>query len=233
MTHVTSRLTAKNWDELQNHTLSNRVCATFYLQSVRKWNEPSCLYSVAVEHLHTLAVTPFLSVHFSRLSCPGRLVKYQGGLLSMWATGRNAPLIRFWILALYILFACLYHTLPHLSFFSSCFPYLSPPLLNFPFENRPVSFPGRMPKPGFSSFLFILYCSTFFWLVNVCFCGVGFSFFHTKLRDLLGETSPKCPILCRVRHKSTTQSIRQVVCLSWDSQHPSTIRAHHKVTLLN
>ena len=40
------------------------------------------------------------------------------------APGCNAPLIRFFILALYILFACLYRMLPHLSFFSSLFPYL-------------------------------------------------------------------------------------------------------------
>ena len=33
------------------------------------------------------------------------------------APGRNAPLIQFLILALYILFACLYSMLPHLSFF--------------------------------------------------------------------------------------------------------------------
>ena len=29
MTHVTCRLTAKNWDQLQNPTLGNRVWATF------------------------------------------------------------------------------------------------------------------------------------------------------------------------------------------------------------
>jgi len=29
MTHVTYRLTAKNWEELQNPTLGNRVWATF------------------------------------------------------------------------------------------------------------------------------------------------------------------------------------------------------------
>ena len=31
MTHVTCRLTAENWDKLQNRTLGNRVWATFYL----------------------------------------------------------------------------------------------------------------------------------------------------------------------------------------------------------
>jgi len=29
-----------------------------------------------------------------------------------------------------------------------------------------------------------------FLLVNECFCSVMFSFFHTKRRDWLGETSP-------------------------------------------
>ena len=31
MTHVTCRLTAKNWDQLRDHTLSNQVWATFTL----------------------------------------------------------------------------------------------------------------------------------------------------------------------------------------------------------
>jgi len=36
MTHVTCRLTAKNWDQLWNPTLGNRVWAafTFYVESV-------------------------------------------------------------------------------------------------------------------------------------------------------------------------------------------------------
>ena len=33
--------------------------------------------------------------------------------------------------------------------------------------------------------------------VCVCFCCVRFTFFHTKPRDWLGETSPKGPTLCR------------------------------------
>ena len=67
------------------------------------------------------------------------------------------PLVPFLISALYILFACLYHMLPHLSFFSSLFPYLSPPLhifIVFSFENRPAPFPEQMSqkatKHGFS-----------------------------------------------------------------------------------
>ena len=49
----------------------------------------------------------------------------------------------------------------------------------------------------------------FFWLVNACFCCVRFSFFRTKPRDRLGETSPKWPILFRVGRKTTTQPINQ------------------------
>jgi len=54
-----------------------------------------------------------------------------------------------------------------------------------------------------------LFCAAvnFFWWMNVWFCCVGFSFFHTKPRDWLGEMSPKGPILCRVGRKTTTQSI--------------------------
>ena len=54
------------------------------------------------------------------------------------AAVRNVPLIPVSISALCILFACLYRILPHLSFFSSLFPYLSSPLLSF--ENKPAPF---------------------------------------------------------------------------------------------
>ena len=63
----------------------------------------------------------------------------------MQALGRNTPLIRFLILALYIFFAWLYCMLPHI-LFSSLFPYLSPPLLIFSFENRPAPFQGGCHK---------------------------------------------------------------------------------------
>jgi len=39
------------------------------------------------------------------------------------------------------------------------------------------------------------------------FCCVLFSFFHTRPRDWLDETSPKWPVLCRVGSKTTTHSI--------------------------
>jgi len=38
MTHVTCSLTAKNWDQLRNHTLGNRVWATFTFFTIK------CLY---------------------------------------------------------------------------------------------------------------------------------------------------------------------------------------------
>ena len=169
MTHVTWRLTAKNWDQLQNHTLSNRVCAAFYLPSVHKWNEPSCLYSLAAEHLHTVAVTPFLSVHFSGLSCPGWLVKYQGGLPSMWAPGRNAPLIRFWILARYILLACLYRTLPHLSFFLHVFLTYLLHYLTFRLRIDPFHFQAGYLKRRLNLALVLLFCIVVhFFLIGEC-----------------------------------------------------------------
>ena len=45
----------------------------------------------------------------------------------VWAPGHNAPWIQFLISVPYILFACLYHMLPHLSFFLHFFrTYLLP-----------------------------------------------------------------------------------------------------------
>ena len=47
-------------------------------------------------------------------------------------------------------------------------------------------------------------------LIGVCvLCCVGLVFSHNQPRDRLGETSRKWPILCRVGHKTTTQSISQ------------------------
>jgi len=55
------------------------------------------------------------------------------------APGHNAPLSPFLISALFILFACLYCMVPHLSFFA-LFPYLSPPLLIFSLRIDPLHF---------------------------------------------------------------------------------------------
>jgi len=121
----------------------------------------------------------------------------------------NAPWFNFWFQRyVYIYIVCLFISYAsHLSF-SSLFHYLSPPLLIFSFENRPALFRYRKRQLNLAS-VFCLFCVVvhFFWLVNACFCCVRFSFFHTKPSDWLVETSPKWPTLCRVRHKTTTQSI--------------------------
>jgi len=56
--------------------------------------------------------------------------------------------------------------------------------------------------------------------------------FHTKLRDWLGETSPKWPILCRVGRKTTTQSINQSINQSV-SIHFRSCSNHKTVTRMN
>jgi len=50
-----------------------------------------------------------------------------------------------------------------------------------------------------------LFCSC------VCSCYVRFSFFNTVLRDWLGRTFAKWPILCRVGRKTLTKSVNQSV----------------------
>ena len=48
-----------------------------------------------------------------------------------------------------------------------------------------------------------------------CFCCVGFStnwYFRTKPRDWLGRVTLKWAILCRMGHKTLTQSISQSLC---------------------
>ena len=54
-----------------------------------------------------------------------------------------------------------------------------------------------------------LFCVTaiiFVFRTNVYFCCIRFSFFSTGPRDCLGITSPKWPILYRVRRKTLTQT---------------------------
>ena len=60
----------------------------------------------------------------------------------VWAPGRNAPFIRFWISALYK-FACLYRMLPHLSFFHHFFLSSLLPYLSFPLRIDPLHFQAR------------------------------------------------------------------------------------------
>jgi len=89
----------------------------------------------------------------------------------MRALWRNALLIRLLILALYILFACLYRMLPHISFFSSLFPYFLLIYLSFPLRIDPPPFQAgchnRQAKPGFIFSGFVLYCRTIL-LIGEC-----------------------------------------------------------------
>jgi len=69
------------------------------------------------------------------------------------AAGLNAPLIRFFISALYKLFACLYHTLRHLPFFLHLFLTYLLSYLSFPLRIDPLHFQAgchKTTKPGFS-----------------------------------------------------------------------------------
>ena len=88
----------------------------------------------------------------------------------VWAAGRNAPMIRFLTSALYI-YCLLVHIVCFLTYpFFFIFPYLSPPLLIFSFENRPTLFPGRMSlkasQPGFSFWCLFCVVVHFFWFVK-------------------------------------------------------------------
>ena len=63
------------------------------------------------------------------------------------------------------------------SFFFT-FPYSSPPLLIFSFDNRPAPFWGQLSlKCWLSLFLCFRLVVHLFWLANACFCCVGFSFY--------------------------------------------------------
>ena len=111
--------------------------------------------------------------------------------LSRWGPvrtpGLNAPLIRFQISALYILFACLCS--PTYPFFSLLFLTYLLPYLSFPLKIDPLRFRAGCHKRRLNLALVFLclFCVVvhFFWLVNACFCCVRFSFFHAKPRELL------------------------------------------------
>ena len=65
--------------------------------------------------------------------------------------------------------------------------------------------------------------------VCVCFCCVRFTFFHTKPRDWLGETSPKGPTLCRgwdVKPQLNQSSTRLFDCV-YVARSSSTGRPSH------
>ena len=123
----------------------------------------------------------------------------------VWASGIMRPYSIFNFGAIYILFACLYRTLPHLSFSLHFFLTYLLPYLSFPLKIDLLCFQAGCCKRRLNHALVFmcLFCVAvhFFWLLNACFCCGRFSFFHAKPRDWLGVTSPKWPILCRVGRK--------------------------------
>ena len=88
--------------------------------------------------------------------------------------------------------------------FSSLFPYLSPPLLIFSYENRPAPFPQwsmsiqagchkRRLNLAFSFFVYYFVLFSTFILVNACFCCIRFSFFDTKPITCSGANKHRLP----------------------------------------
>ena len=73
----------------------------------------------------------------------------------------------------------------------------------------PYRLRGETPKFKFLILVLHMYCLLVYTYVYLC-C-VRFSFFHTETRDWLGETSPKWSIMCRLKRKTTTQSINQSI----------------------
>ena len=82
------------------------------------------------------------------------------------------------------------------------------PYLSVPLRIDPLRFQSECPKRRLNLALVFCVAVHFLWFVNVCFCRVRFSFFHTgmKPRDWLGEMSLKWPLLCRVGRKTTTDT---------------------------
>ena len=72
------------------------------------------------------------------------------------ASGRNAPLIRFLISALYILFACLYRMLPTFPFFLQFLYTYLPPYLSLPLRIDPLRFQAGCRKRRLSLALVFL-----------------------------------------------------------------------------
>ena len=102
----------------------------------------------------------------------------------VWAPGHDAPLIRFLISALYILFACLYRMLSYLSFFHHFFLAYLLPYLSLPLRIDPLRFPAGCHKRRLNLALVFCVVVHLFWLVNVCFCCVRFSFFNIASQEI-------------------------------------------------
>ena len=104
------------------------------------------------------------------------------------APRRNALLMQFLISALYILFAYLYHMLPHFSFFFT-FSLLICSLTHlFLWEQTRSGSRPDVIKRRLNLALVFLYSFCvivhFFWLANACFCCVRFSFFSYQAKRL-------------------------------------------------
>ena len=85
--------------------------------------------------------------------------------------------------------------LPHLSFFLHFFVTYFLPYVSFPLRIDPLRFQARYYKRQLNLalvFVFILYCICIvFWLVNACFCRVGFSYFPYQAKRLARENVSK------------------------------------------
>ena len=96
------------------------------------------------------------------------------------APGRNAPLVRLSISALYILFGCLYRMLPHLPLLLHFFLTYLIPSLSFPLRTDPLRFQAGCRKRRLNLlqfFVFILCCSTCLLIGECMLCCVRLSFF--------------------------------------------------------
>ena len=85
--------------------------------------------------------------------------------------------------------------------FSSLFSYLSPPLLIFPFENRPAPFPGCPTRRlNLALVFFGLFCVIvhFFSLLNACYSCVRFNFYFLPSQTLQMEKDDKGSTMIRM-----------------------------------
>ena len=128
----------------------------------------------------------------------------RGAPCSLWGRDYSVDSI-FDFVAIYVICLFILNASPHVLLFFT-FSYFSPPLLVVSFQNRLTHFHATCRKRRLNLAL-VLCCSTTFLSISECvLLFVRFSFFHTKPRDWLGETSPKWHILCRLGRKTTTQS---------------------------
>ena len=95
--------------------------------------------------------------------------------------GRSVPLIRFLILVLYILFACLYRMFSHLSFFLQFFNTYLLPYSTFPLRIDPLHFQAGCRKRrlnmalAFSCLFCFVYISFGWWMCPFVALGLVFS----------------------------------------------------------